>query len=110
MSSQGQNVIDELNEGILQVRDLIEIGDIQGLSILFRNLGAAGLINLAANTSDARLQQVFLLLAEVDSFVSFLLQYTSDPNDAASLVCNTYDYKAQRINSCHAATAYVVLA
>lgn len=106
----GQNVIDGLNEGVLQVRDAIEISDIQGLSNLFRNVGSAGFRNLAPTTSDPCLQRVLLSLSEVDSLVGFLLQCINDPNEAAELACNTFSYKAQRINSCCASTAYVVLA
>lgn len=90
------------------MRDLIEIGDVQGLSIVFENVGAAGYSSLVSTTADPCLQHMFLTLAEVDSFVGFLLQYIGDPNVAAEIVCNALSYKAQRVNSCPS-NAYIVL-
>lgn len=108
---QGQQLLDKFNEELLDQRDLIEIGDIQGLSNISKN-GVAKNKILATTTSDPCLQQVIPLLAEVDSFTAFILQCTRDPNEAAEIVCNTLNYKAQRLNSCRASTSnvYVVLA
>lgn len=105
----GQNVIDELNEGVLQLRDLIEIEDVHGLSVTFKNDGASGYRNLATTTSDPCLQRVSLSLAEVDAFVAYLLRCISDPIVAAEIVCDALSYEAQQINSCRTASAYVVL-
>lgn len=105
----GQNIIDELIRGIGHKRRLIENGDIEGLINLFENVGSPGYRNLASTTSDPCLQPIFLLLAEVNAFLAYLLQCIRDPNEAAELVCNALSYKAQRINSCCAPTPYVVL-
>lgn len=105
---QGQQIIDELNEGVLQLRDFIEIGDIQGQSNNLGNLGAPGSRNLVATTSNPCLQQAFLSFAELESFVAYILQYISDPNEAADIVCNALNYQAPRLNSCSASTAYSV--
>lgn len=109
VSNQGQHIIDELNKGVLLLRDLIEIGDVQGLSTSIENVGAAGYRELAAITSNPCLQQVFASLAEVESFVAYILQYIRDPNVAAEIVCNALSYQPPRLNSCSTATAYVVL-
>lgn len=105
----GENQIDDLNKGVLQVRDAIEIGDVQSISNLFENVGAAGFRRLATTTSNSCLQRVLLPLAEVDSLVGFLLRYISDINEAADIACNALSYKAQRINSCCASNGYVVV-
>lgn len=103
----GQHVIDKIIEGTLQLRDLIEIGDIQGLSNLFKDEGVASFRSLATTTSDPSLQRILLSLDEVDIFVGFLLQCISDLNEAAELVCNTLSYTAQRINS-YSASAQIL--
>lgn len=106
---QGQNVIDELTEGVLQLRDLIEIGDVKGLSIAFENTRAPGLKYLAQSTSDACLQRTLSSASDIASFAAFLLQCNGDPNVAAEIVCNTLNYNAQQINSCSASAAYILL-
>lgn len=100
VNGEGQLIIDKLNGGIKELRVLIANGDIQGQSAMFRNVGSAGLRNLATTTTDPCLQQVLLSLAEVDACVSYQLQFIQNPIEAAGIVCNVLNYKAQRINSC----------
>lgn len=110
MNNVGDQIIDELNAEIFQLRDLIGVGDVRGLSNLFQNVGSPGYRNLASTTSDPCLQRVSLSLAEVEAFVASLLQCTTDQIQAGDIVCNTLDYEAQQINSCRAASSCVVLA
>lgn len=109
LNKAGQIGINNLIEGVRELNVLIGIGDIARISRNFENIGAVGLRNLATTSSDPCLQQIFPRLAEIDSFVANLLLYTTDPNKAAEFACNALKYKAQRINSCRAASAYGVL-
>lgn len=113
MNNAGESGVNQLIEGIGQLQVLVDIGDVSRISCNFADIGAAGLRNLASTTSNRCLEQVFLLLAEVDSFVAYIIQFIRDPYEVREFVCNTLNYKAQRVNSCNAAPppqppAYIV--
>lgn len=101
LNAAGQIGIAQLDQGINQLRYLIERGDVQGISNNFANIGAAGLRNLATTTTDLCLQETFLALAEIDLFIAYIIQFIGDPFEVAEIACKTLDYKAQRINSCN---------
>lgn len=100
LNSAGDSVVDQLINGVAELNGLIVAGDIPRIAANFESIGAAGLRNLASCTSNLCLEQTFLLLAEVDSFVAVILPYISDRAEVAEIVCNTLNYKAQRLNSC----------
>lgn len=108
MSNQGEQIIDELNEGVLQLRDLIEIGDVRDLSAMIGNVRAPLIKNLAFNTNNACVQQALLTNSDIESFVAFIIQ-TVDAYSAAEIICNSFSYNAQKINSCRAPSSIVVL-
>lgn len=107
----GAQIIDKLNAEILDLRDAIELCDIQTLSNLFANVGSPGYRNLATTTSDCCLQEVFLELSNFEAFVASQLQGTLDPNVAAEIVCSALNYEAQQISGCsciNAPAAYLI--
>lgn len=99
LNIDGRNGVNQLKEGIKQLKRLIVFGDVNGQAANLRDPGAVGMRKLATTTADSCLQRVFLLLADKDEQVAW--QITGcDPNTSANLVCNLLNYKAKRIQQC----------
>lgn len=100
VNSAGQISIDKLIKSGHEFEYLIASGNIQRISSEYETIGAAEYRKLVVATADPCLKGVFLSLADVCSFVSFILQDIRDPVEAAEIICNELNYEALRINSC----------
>lgn len=101
LNIEGQLIINKFDEGVVQLRALLLRGDIPDISYNLLSYGSAGFRSLATTTANPCLVEVFLLLAEVDAYAAYQLQFIQSLTEAANIVCNLLNYKAQRINSCN---------
>lgn len=100
VNDDGKKVIALFDKGIKELRRLIKIGDIDGLSSNFQNVGAAGMRRLKEATNNQCLQGVFRAIAELDKNIAEQLAQIESPYDAGVIVCVILKYKAKEINYC----------
>lgn len=100
LNSAGQTSINKLDVGIDELRNSIKSGDIDALSSNFKNIGAPGMMKLETTTTNACLKQAFSELDKIDENVATKLQNIRNPNEAARLVCDTLNSKAQILLKC----------
>lgn len=101
MNSEGNELIDEVNEGVDEVKNSIVNGDINGLITLFQTVGARGLRELIVSTTNACVKHTLLEFQNIDENVVCQLRNIRDPVAAGRLVCNTFSFKAQLLNKCN---------
>lgn len=101
LNCKGQEIVDQLIEGLKPLRRAIENGDIKKQNSLFEKVGTGGMSQLPDTTSNACLKQAFRDLSKMDVDAANQLKSICDPVTAGQTSCNALETKAKRLNKCN---------